>query len=755
MAPSNSAHNGGRPFPGRPNKSFSLDRCHVTTTTTTTRPSLHMSSSSTPPTLSTSGSMLHSPYHVQYFHHHHHDDDHESPLKLLGAQQPQQPQQQIVSQQQHSSGSTLDQTSPTSQVIQTNDEATQCKYILSQLGYIHDDYIQHMLQQHSSNQVLATSPFNKPSTLQLTSIFNKQPLSPSIRLSNHLNTSFHHQPFQNIQNQSPYTNNHHTPFNNNHHSQISPFNNNNHIQNSPSNEFKNQVLASPIIIKGYYIRYQLIKKLVEDFIHQNKHNDTLQIINLGSGYDTLYFYIRDCKWNTTSDSHVLGSSGHNPSIKYLELDFPKVIESKKRILETLNIEFMSSSIHEKSKHVSSSSSSSSSCMNRIDQMDHSMNINNNNTTTINTTITSPTQSTTQTPCQSTTTQSTTPTNTFTNNDTTTTTTTTTTWIHDRNSSIMNNTNEPISNLSYILESCDLSDIQSFKNIILQYCNTHAPTLFISEVAMCYMSKKDSSLLLDTIYYDLFKSSFNVKFIVYEPVMDQNNSYGKQMLNNLSKRNSPFISISSSLNEQYERFKKYYQEDITNTTTTTTTTSNTDTSTTSNTDTDTSTTSNTDTDSTTSNTDTDTSTTSNTDTNLCIHIDTLFNIHNEMIKLDKTLFNIHKRHPMFDGIEEWQMISQVYAFLYIRRQDDDDTNKNEPSLSITCSSSSGSGSSNNNHHIGRNTTTTHTSNNITNNMSNNTTSHNNMDTTHQSMTHKIQLCNMINLLHRMNWNDSSQ
>ncbi|KAF0980754.1 hypothetical protein FDP41_013237 [Naegleria fowleri] len=558
-----------------PYKSFSFDHHH----SATPRPSrFHFSSFSSPPKLS---NMLHAPYHVQYFHH----DD-----------------QQLFSDPSNTMTMIMDQNS--SQVIQTNDEATQCKYILTQLGYIKDDYIQHMLK--STNHT-HSSPTNK------------QSLSPSTPLRNH-----------------------------------SPLNNNNQ-----NNDFKNQVLTSPIIIKGYYIRYKLIKKFVEDFIQQNIHHDTIQIINLGCGCDTLYFYIRDyCKSNMCSNDQENKSSNTTtttlPFIKYLELDFATVIDHKKMILEKLNIHTSQQCIvhNISTPNISISHTNDHSSIHAIPN-DHS-HANDHSSTVVN-------------------------------------------QLSSEIHTMQHLTNNSI---SYILESCDLSDIQSFKNIILQHCNTNAPTLFISEVAMCYMSKRDSSLLLDAIYYDLFKqSTFNVKFIVYEPVIDPNNSYGKQMLNNLTKRNSPFTSISSSFNEQYERFKKYYhtteKTDKWNDENRSTTTSTTIDHTTSH--------ASPSTDSMTSTTRTTTSSTTTTLNNskLCIHIDTLFNIHNEMIKLDKTLLDIHKRHPMFDGVEEWQMISQVYAFLYIRNCDEINNNNQQE----------------HNHHS-------------------------NLD---------IHQCNMTHLLHKMNWN----
>ncbi|XP_055376593.1 leucine carboxyl methyltransferase 1 [Condylostylus longicornis] len=68
---------------------------------------------------------------------------------------------------------------------------------------------------------------------------------------------------------------------------------------------------APEINRGYFARVKGVEMCVEKFL--KKTNDKCQIINLGCGFDTLYWRLKD--------------SGHN-IINYTELDFPTVTARK-------------------------------------------------------------------------------------------------------------------------------------------------------------------------------------------------------------------------------------------------------------------------------------------------------------------------------------------------------------------------------------------------------------------------------------------
>ncbi|KAL9651470.1 hypothetical protein ABK040_001417 [Willaertia magna] len=290
-------------------------------------------------------------------------------------------------------------------IIFTNDEATCCKFVLYQLGYINDDYIKYMIN----------------------------------------------------------------------------------LNELPNN--LNDIINNPILIKGYYIRYIYIKYFIYHFIQKNK-NKKIQIVNLGSGYDTLYFHI--CKEFNNNENKLL----------YLEIDYDQVIENKKNIIKYYNLPFKED--------------------------------------------------------------------------------------------------------EYKLFSCDLKDINKLQNIFIENCDLNIETLFISELSLCYLDKNSNNLLINLIY-NLFKE--NTRFIIYEPIIDINNKYGKQMLINLNKRNCPFLSLSITKEEQINRFKRDLN-------------------------------------------------------NLNIYINNLFEIYKILLRVDSNFSKvINKKHFMFDGIEEWEMIGKCYYFLY--------------------------------------------------------------------------------------------
>ena len=73
---------------------------------------------------------------------------------------------------------------------------------------------------------------------------------------------------------------------------------------------------APEISRGYYIRHWCIKSLVEQFLL--KTNCQCQIVNLGAGFDTLY-------WN-------ISEKQLEPKYGFYEIDMPQVVKKKKSII---------------------------------------------------------------------------------------------------------------------------------------------------------------------------------------------------------------------------------------------------------------------------------------------------------------------------------------------------------------------------------------------------------------------------------------
>jgi len=67
----------------------------------------------------------------------------------------------------------------------------------------------------------------------------------------------------------------------------------------------------PIIHKGYYTRVSAIRNLINQFIE----NGGKQIVSLGAGFDTNYFILKN-------------RLGKEFTLKYFEIDYPKVIKQK-------------------------------------------------------------------------------------------------------------------------------------------------------------------------------------------------------------------------------------------------------------------------------------------------------------------------------------------------------------------------------------------------------------------------------------------
>eukprot|EP00439_Symbiodinium_sp_Y106_P044201 s5276_g5.t1 len=72
---------------------------------------------------------------------------------------------------------------------------------------------------------------------------------------------------------------------------------------------------SPLIHRGYWSRVEAIRKTVLQFL-QRAPSGPVQIVNLGAGFDTIYFWLRE------------DSSRWRDDLVYFEVDFPEVLSKK-------------------------------------------------------------------------------------------------------------------------------------------------------------------------------------------------------------------------------------------------------------------------------------------------------------------------------------------------------------------------------------------------------------------------------------------
>lgn len=85
-------------------------------------------------------------------------------------------------------------------------------------------------------------------------------------------------------------------------------------------EFKNEH-KPPEMSRGYFARISAMQSVIHKFLDKYTVNDKrmCQIINLGAGYDTLYFNL--CDMNKLP-------------LKYIEIDFSRVVSSKLRLIRS-------------------------------------------------------------------------------------------------------------------------------------------------------------------------------------------------------------------------------------------------------------------------------------------------------------------------------------------------------------------------------------------------------------------------------------
>lgn len=77
----------------------------------------------------------------------------------------------------------------------------------------------------------------------------------------------------------------------------------------------------PEMSRGYFARVTSMREVIDKFLEKHSHNgkSACQIINLGAGYDTLYFNLFDEK---------------KLPFKYVEVDFMRVVSSKIRLIKS-------------------------------------------------------------------------------------------------------------------------------------------------------------------------------------------------------------------------------------------------------------------------------------------------------------------------------------------------------------------------------------------------------------------------------------
>ncbi|KAL3232135.1 Leucine carboxyl methyltransferase 1 [Nakaseomyces bracarensis] len=83
---------------------------------------------------------------------------------------------------------------------------------------------------------------------------------------------------------------------------------------------------------------------------------------------------------------------------------------------------------------------------------------------------------------------------------------------------------------YVLESCDLRDIEATKELLLRLTDPKVPTLIISECVLCYLPEKESQSLIDCII-DTYTEG---EWVSYDPIggSAQNDRFGVIMQQNL-------------------------------------------------------------------------------------------------------------------------------------------------------------------------------------------------------------------------------
>lgn len=85
---------------------------------------------------------------------------------------------------------------------------------------------------------------------------------------------------------------------------------------------KKQRKMMPIINRGTWTRVFSVRTLINNFIEKFKDHDNIQIVSLGAGLDSNYFYYAE-------NSTLFNES----NVKYIEIDFKDITEQKIEVIK--------------------------------------------------------------------------------------------------------------------------------------------------------------------------------------------------------------------------------------------------------------------------------------------------------------------------------------------------------------------------------------------------------------------------------------
>lgn len=89
------------------------------------------------------------------------------------------------------------------------------------------------------------------------------------------------------------------------------------------------VINSPLMNRGYWLRAKAFENSLVNFANLFPSETEIQVINLGCGFDTLFFRWAD---NKTLEPSTGNSHGPLNIVKFLDLDVWEMIDSKRRII---------------------------------------------------------------------------------------------------------------------------------------------------------------------------------------------------------------------------------------------------------------------------------------------------------------------------------------------------------------------------------------------------------------------------------------
>eukprot|EP00744_Colponema_vietnamica_P008298 GILI01011850.1.p1 GENE.GILI01011850.1~~GILI01011850.1.p1 ORF type:complete len:334 (-),score=42.20 GILI01011850.1:49-1050(-) len=89
------------------------------------------------------------------------------------------------------------------------------------------------------------------------------------------------------------------------------------------------LINSPLMNRGYWLRAKAFENSLVNFANMFPPETEIQVINLGCGFDTLFFRWAD---NPSLDATVPNVNGPLNIVKFLDLDVWEMIDSKRRII---------------------------------------------------------------------------------------------------------------------------------------------------------------------------------------------------------------------------------------------------------------------------------------------------------------------------------------------------------------------------------------------------------------------------------------